>query len=68
MGMGTDLREVLGGHLRENAIEVPLVSFVHQSVMEHPLALMAEETENLVVFTDHTRICLKYTWNEVRHS
>ena len=66
--MGTDLREVLGGHLREDAIEVPLVSFVHQSVVKHSLALMAVETENLVVFTDHTRICLKHTWNEVRRS
>ena len=55
------LLEVLGGHLGEDAIEVPLVGLVDESVVEHPLALVAVEPEDVVVLTDHTRVSLQHS-------
>ena len=57
------LSEVLGRHLREDSIEVALVLFVDESVVKHTLSLMAVQPEDLIVFANHSRICLQYTCN-----
>ena len=54
----TNLREVFGGHFREHSIEVGLVFSVDEPVVEDSLGLVAEEAEDMVVFTNHSRICL----------
>ena len=57
---------MFGGHLREHSIEVGLVLFVDESVVEHSLGLVAEEPENMVVFTNNSWVCLEHPWNASR--
>lgn len=33
--------------------------------MEHSLTLMTEETEDVVMFPDDTRVCLQHTYSSV---
>lgn len=48
------LKRVLTGHLRDDGVEVGLVLVVDESIVEHPLTLMAEETEDLVLISHLT--------------
>lgn len=53
---------VLTGHLRDDGVEIGLILVVDQSVVEHSLTLMAEETEHLVLVSHLARLTLQYTW------
>ena len=61
--MHASLLEMLRSHLRKNAIEVLLVHSVNKPVVEDSLALMTEETKDVIVFPDHTRVCLQHTFS-----
>ena len=63
--MYTYLLKVLRRHLRQDLVEVLLVGLVHQTVVENPLALVAVEPEDVVVLSDHTRICLQHSYIHV---
>lgn len=54
---------VLTGHLADYGVEIGLILVVDESVVEHPLALMAEETEDMVFVSNLTRLTLQYTWS-----
>lgn len=54
--------QVLTGHLTDDGVEIDLILVVDESVMEHPLTLMAEETEDLVLVSHLTRLTLQYSW------
>lgn len=56
------MNRALTGHLTDDAVEISLILVVDESVVEHPLALMAEETEDLVLVSHLTRLTLQYTW------
>lgn len=49
---------VLTGHLTDDAVEISLVLVVDESVVEHPLAFMTEETEDLVLVPHLTGVTL----------
>lgn len=52
---------VLTGHLRDDGVEIGLILVVDESVVEHSLTLMAEETEDLVPVSHLTWLTLQYT-------
>ena len=54
---------MLGGHLGEHSVEVGLVFFVDESVVEDSLGLVAVETENLVMLANDPGICLEHSCN-----
>ena len=49
---------MFGGHFCHDLMEVELVLIVDKTVVEHALCLMHEQSEDLVVVTDHARISL----------
>lgn len=51
---------VLTGHLTDDGVEIGLILVVDESIMEYPLTLMAEETENLVLISHLTWLTLQY--------
>lgn len=51
----------LTGHLADDDVKIRLVLVVDESVMKHPLALVAEETEDLGFVSDLARLTLQYT-------
>lgn len=53
---------VLTSHLTDDTVEISLILVVDEPVMEHSLALMAEETKNLVPVSHLTRLTLQNTW------
>lgn len=53
---------VLTSHLTDDAVEISLILVVDESIVEHPLALMAEETEYLVLVSHLALLTLQYTW------
>lgn len=55
-------KRVLTSHLTDDAVEISLILAVDESIVEHPLALVAEETEDLVLVSHLTRHTLQYTW------
>ena len=55
------LRKVLGRHLGEDSVEVALVLLVDEPIVKHPLGLVAVESEDVVVLTNHSRVCLEHT-------
>ena len=58
---------MFGGHLREDSVEVGLVFFVDESVVEDSLCLVAEEPENLFMLANHSRICLEHPYKIQLH-
>lgn len=53
---------LLTGHLREDGVEIVLVFDVDETVVEHTLTFVAEETEDLVLVSHLTRVTLQHTW------
>ena len=57
----TNRGEMLGGHLREHCVKVSLVFVIDQTIMEHSLRLVAEQTEHLRLLSNHASVCLQNT-------
>ena len=58
----TNHGEVSTGHFREDGVEVGLVFSVDEPVVEHSLALVTKQPEDLLLVPNHTRVCLKNTY------
>lgn len=52
----------LTSHLTDDTVEISLILVVDEPVVEHPLALMAEETKDLVLVSHLTWLTLQNTW------
>ena len=53
---------ILTSHLTDDGVEISLILVVDESIMEHSLTLMAEETEDLGHISHLTWLTLQYTW------
>lgn len=40
---------VITGHFTEDSVEISLILVVNESIVEHALTLVAEQTENLIL-------------------
>ena len=54
------LVRVLTGNLTDDGVEIGLILVVNESIMEHPLTLVAEKTEDLGGISHLTRLTLQY--------
>ena len=52
---------ILTGHLTDDGVEIHLILVVDESIVEHPLTLVAEETEDLVLISHLTGLTLQHT-------
>lgn len=62
------LAKELGGHFSKDAVEVHLVCFIDETVMERALSLVTKQSEDMGLLADNTRICLKNACSNKQHT